>query len=117
MIDETQLCIDILKSALTDVEVSSELPFEHPCGSYVQVSRTGGDESEELATPIMTFICWGKSDVQAKALAADCVHAMADQAKIDPLLSDSRLITMSRDEWTATGQSRYMVQLKLTINK
>lgn len=117
MIDETQLCIDVLNQALSDVEVSSELPPEHPRGSYVQVSRTGGDENEWLTMPIMTLICWGKSDVQAKALATDCVHAMAEQAKIDPLLSDSRLITMGRDEWTATGQSRYMVQLKLTINK
>lgn len=115
--DPTQLCIELIAGALDGVVVTSQMPAERPDGAYVQVSRTGGPESDFLDEPIMTLVCWDASDYGASSLATECVHILSDAAKDHDLLSSSELITMSRDEWGATGQSRYMAQVQLTINK
>lgn len=117
MTDPNALCVSVLSERIPGLEVSTEVPGERPDGPFVQVSRTGGTGSDFLDEPIMTLVCWASSDAAAYALGIDCVHALAKQAEDDPYLSAAELITMSRDEWGATGQSRYMVQVRLTINK
>lgn len=114
--DPTALCVDAIAHRLS-IPVSSEIPPERPKGRFVQVSKAGGTESDFIDSPIMALVCWGSSDADASALATDCIHALAEQASDDPLLSHSELITCYRDEWGGTGESRYMVQLRLTINK
>lgn len=114
--DPNSLCVSILSKALRGVEVSTEVPHARPRGPFVQVSRTGGDRLDFIDRPIMTLICWASSDSSAYALGIDCVHELERQAAVDPFLSSAELISMSRDEWGANGQSRYMVQVRLTIN-
>lgn len=114
--DPSALCVDVLANALDRVKVSTEMPPMRPDGAYVQVSRTGGEDGMFVDRPIMTLMCWAKSDVEASALAASCVHALAAVAADHPYLSAAESISIGRDEWTATGQSRYMAQIRLTIN-
>ena len=49
-------------------------------------------------------------------MALSAWHALTDAAQTHDLLSSADLQTMSRDEWTATGQARYLVEIDLTIN-
>lgn len=116
MIDAVEVCINAL-SEMPGVEVVSDMPPKHPNASTIQVSQTGGYATDFINRPIMTFLVWGETDAEAYSLATESIHLMAEKAEDDPYLSASELISMSRDEWRATGQSRYMVQLRLTINR
>ena len=42
--------------------------------------------------------------------------ALREEALTHPYLSAAQLETLSRDEWTSTGQARYFARLQLTIN-
>lgn len=116
MADATAITLEILRSSVPEVEFVTELPPDVPTAPTVMVTQTGGTESDFLLEPIITLTCWGETDPAANALATDCIHSMSAAAESHPLLSASSLVNKSRDSWTATGQSRYMVQLKLTIN-
>lgn len=114
MPDEIEIVVAILKAAL-DAEVSTEVPKDRP-GRYVMVSLVGSPSMELLLTPRIALTCWGDTDRDAHALAMDAWMALADAAMDHPLLSSAQLDTMSRDEWTRTGQSRYLAEVDLTIN-
>lgn len=116
MADATAITLEVLRDSMPEVEFVTELPPEVPTAPTVMVTQTGGTESDFLLEPIITLTCWGKDDPAANALSTDCMHAMSVAAESHPLLSASSLVNKSRDSWTATGQSRYMVQLQLTIN-
>lgn len=115
--DPVEICREVLLGALGGaVEVSTDLPMEHPRGPYVQLSRTGGEDSPFLLSPIVTLLVWGESDLEACRLATSCAHALSEAAKSHPRLSAAEATQVSRDEWAASGQSRYMVQLRLAVN-
>lgn len=69
-----------------------------------------------LRRPTVALTVWGRTDADAHGLAVSAVHALAEAAQTHDLLSSADLQTMSRDEWTSTGQARYLVEVDLTIN-
>lgn len=115
--DAVQIVVDILNESLTNAAVCTEIPPEPPKKATVMVSQTGGEIGEFIDRPIMTLLCWGGSDKEAYSFSTTVFHSLAEVADIHPLLSAVELVTMSRDEWSATGQSRYMLEVRLTINK
>lgn len=115
--DATAIVVAILSEAMPDgVEVSSEVPSERPA-RQVSVSRVGGGETPFLDRPRMRLVCWGTTDEEASAIATTAVHALSDAALTHPLLSDSTLDVLSRDEWAGDGSARYTATLNMTINK
>lgn len=112
--DDIALVVGILADAL-QVPVSTEIPPTRP-KRLVMVALSGDLSDEFIHRPRIMLTCWGESDADAHGLAMSAWHALADAASTHDLLSYVALETMSRDEWTSTGQARYLVQLDLTIN-
>lgn len=115
--DAVQIVVNILNESLTGAIVCTEIPPEPPKKATVMVSQTGGEMGEFIDRPIMTLLCWGGSDKEAYSFSTAVFHSLAEASNVHPFLSAAELVTMSRDEWSATGQSRYMLEIKLTINK
>lgn len=112
--DDIALVVGILRDAL-DVDVSTEVPSDRPT-RFVSVALTGDQSDMFLRRPTVSLTVWGRTDADAHGLALSALHALTDAAKTHDTLSSVDLQTMSRDEWTATGQSRYLVEVDLTIN-
>lgn len=112
--DDTALVVGILADALA-VPVSTEVPAQRP-QRFVMVSLTGDTSDEFIHRVRYGLTVWGESDADAHGLAMSAWHALTDAAQDHDLLSAVGLDSMSRDEWTATGAARYLVQLDLIIN-
>ena len=112
--DATALVVGILADALA-VPVSTEVPAQRP-QRFVMVSLNGDTSDEFIHRVRYGLTVWGESDADAHGLAMSAWHALTDAAQDDDLLSAVGLDSMSRDEWTATGSARYLVQLDLIIN-
>ena len=112
--DDIALVVGILQDAL-NVPVSTEVPAQRPT-RLITVALTGDRSDEFLRRPTVSLTVWGRSDADAHSLALSAWHALTDAAQTHDLLSSADLQTMSRDEWTNTGQSRYLVEIDLTIN-
>lgn len=112
--DNIALVVGILQDAL-NVPVSTEIPAQRPT-RFVNVSLTADQSDEFLRRPTVSLTVWGRTDADAHGLALSAWHALTDAAQTHDLLSSADLQTMSRDEWTATGQARYLVEIDLTIN-
>ena len=114
MIDPTELVVGILADAI-EAPVSTDMP-ESRSDRYVLVDKTGDRSDAFVLRPIYALTCWGTSDRDAHRLAMSAVDALSDAALDDPYLSHVALETMSREEWSKNGHSRYLVELQLTIN-
>lgn len=114
MTDTTPLVIEILQDAL-DVPVTTDMPKNRP-DRLVLVDLTGDQSTEFLLMPRYGLTCWGTSDKDAHTTAINAVQALWDAALEHPKLTGCDLETMSRDEWTANGSSRYLAEVALTIN-
>lgn len=112
--DDIALVIEVLAEAL-DVPVSTEIPPERP-GRLITVSLASDNSDMLIHRPMMALTVWGSSDPDAHGLAVSAYHALTEAAQTHPLLSSAVLNTMSRDEWTRDGQSRYLVEVELVIN-
>ena len=112
--DPIQLAVEILKENV-DAEVSTELPKYRP-PRYVMVGLDGDESTPFLLRPRLALTCWGASDRDANQLAISAVEALRDAALDHPYLSSCDLETMSREEWSRNGQSRYLAIIELTIN-
>lgn len=115
MPDDIALVVDVLSAALPAVPVSTEVPQNRP-QRLIMVALAGDASDRFIRRPTISLTVWGMSDEDAHGLALSAWHAISDACLEHDLLSFCELETMSRDEWTATGQSRYLVQLNLTIN-
>lgn len=115
MSNAVSITVSILQQALRNVPVSTEVPQARP-RSFVMVAQTASEGDAFIERPTMSLTCWGESDAPAYSLALSCLEALQDAAETHPQLSAVSLDTLSRDEWGATGASRYMLQLQLTIN-
>lgn len=118
MIDAISLAISILQEAVA-VPVSTEIPTDATSDvphELVSVALDGDTSDEFVLRPRLTLTCWGKTDPEAHALAVACVDALRDASLDHPYLSNVDLETMSRDLWSRTGQSRYLVVVELIIN-
>lgn len=115
--DPNKLVIDVINACLSDVVVSTELPPEGTQSlPYIMVSRTGGTDSEFVLSPVMTLMCWESTDSNAYSLAIAVKEALQKAAEDHPYLSSVEFLSLSRDQWSASGQSRYALQVRLTIN-
>jgi hypothetical protein len=112
--DPIGLAVDILKESL-DAEVSTEIPKDRQA-RYVMVGLDGDESTPFLLRPRLALTCWGSSDRDAFSLAISAAEALRDAAMDHPYLSSADLETMSREEWSRTGQSRYLAIITLTIN-
>ena len=112
--DDIALVVGILSDAL-DVPVSTEVPPTRP-ERHITVALIGDQSDELIRRPRVSLTVWGSSDMDAHGLAVSAVHELADAALSHDLLSAVELESMSRDEWTRDGQSRYLAELNLTIN-
>lgn len=113
--DTTEIVVGVLRDAL-QVPVSTEIPSQRP-DRQVTVDLSGGSADPFLNTPRYQLMCWGQSEIDAHGIALACVEALWTAAEEHPLLSACQLVSMARDEWTATGQARYLVTVDLTINE
>lgn len=114
--DPNELTVQLLRDALGGVKVSTEMPADRPSTDYVGVYRNGGYEDPFLLQPRYDLVCWSDSDKHAYDLAMSCVNALWDAAQDHPYLSAAQLETLSRDEWSRTGQARYVATVSLVIN-
>ena len=110
MPDPIELAVTILSQA-PDAEVSTARPRR-----YVMVALDGDMSTELLLMPRLSLTCWGASDRDAHGLATSAWEALSRAAEDHDLLSSCQLESMSRDEWSRTGQSRYLAVVDLTIN-
>lgn len=117
MADANEIVRQILVKGLNKVKVSTDLPPGKCRSPYVMVSRTGGADEDFVDRPIMTIMCWASSDKKAYSLAISCRDALNEAAEDHPLLTSVETISLSRDEWTTTGNARYMLEMQMTINK
>lgn len=117
--DPTPLVVRILAEALA-VPVSTEMPFDRQDGlrpdRLVTVDLMGGTRTPYLLMPRYMLTCWGRSDADAHGMAIACVEALWAASETDDLLSSCQLESLGRDEWSRTGQARYVAVVDLTIN-
>lgn len=114
MLDATLIVLDVLRDSLT-VEVTTDMPKDRP-DRLVLVDLTGDQSDAFILRPRFALTCWGMSDKDAHGLAISAVEALQEAALDHPYLSACDLETMSREEWSRTGQSRYMAEVTLIIN-
>ena len=116
--DATELTVSLLREAFQDVPVSTELPMgrENRPERLVVVTLVGGPDDGFLYTPLMGITCYGTTDRDAFLMAQYAADTLAEAAMDHPYLSESETESISRDEWTTTGQSRYYAQVRLYIN-
>lgn len=111
-----EICVSVLSDAFPKIPVSTEVPQQRPKGRFILLTQTACSIKDFLAKAQMTIAVWGESDADAYALAIDVMHALNETAGLPGNLSDVEMINMARDEWAATGQARWMLQVLLTIN-
>lgn len=114
--DPNALVVSLLDDALDGAVVTTEVPTDRPGTAYVCVYRNGGYEDPFLMQPRYDLVCWNDSDKHAYDLAMSCVSALWDAAQTHPYLSACQLETLARDEWSKTGQARYVATVTLVIN-
>lgn len=114
MIDTTAYVVGVLSNAL-NVDVKTDIPLERP-KRLVMVSQEGDESDMFLLRPIYALTCWGMTDVDARGIALSALHALTEDAFDSKWLSAVDLDGMVRDEWTGTGQARYVMTLSLTFN-
>ena len=112
--DPTELVVGILSDALA-VPVSTDIPADRP-DRLVLVDLTGDQSDEFLLMPRYALTCWGATDKDAHGIAMSAVDALRDASLDHPYLSAVQLETMSREEWSRNGQSRYVAEVDLVIN-
>lgn len=112
--DTTPIVVGILSDALS-VPVSTEMPPDRP-SQYVLVDLAGDQSTPFVLRPRYALTCWGTSDMDAKGIALSAVQALQEAAEDHDLFSSAQLETMSREEWSRDGQSRYVAMVDIVIN-
>lgn len=113
--DTTATVVGILSDAL-DCPVSTDIPMRRP-SRLVMVALTGDDGSDEfIFRPIYSITCWGLSDPDAMGIAMSALHALASAAETHPWLSAASMDNLARDEWSGTGQARYVLTVRTVFN-
>lgn len=114
--DPLLIALPVLEEAFGDVPVTTEVPSSRP-ERLVVASLAGGSTDGFVVTPLIGVTCWGRDDHDAQTMARYASEALAEAAESHPYLFDAQLASLSRDEWTATGQARYYAEIYLTINE
>lgn len=114
MIDATEITVGILADAL-DVPVSTDIPMTRP-DRLVMVSLESSEGDQFLLRPTYALTCWGMSDIDAKGIAMSALHALTDAAETHEWLSSAQMQNLARDEWSGTGQARYVLTVRMVFN-
>lgn len=116
--DATELTVGLLQEAFESVPVSTELPMgrQNAPERLVVVTLAGGPDDGFLAMPLMGITCYGATDRDAFNMAKFAADTLAEAAEDHPYLSAAENESISRDEWTTTGQARYYALVRLYIN-
>ncbi len=112
--DTTATIVGILSDAL-EVPVGTDIPMQRPSRA-VMVAQDGDQSDMFLMRPIYTLTCWGASDVDARGIAISAMHALSEAAETHPYLSAVLMESLARDEWGASGQSRYALSVQTIFN-
>lgn len=112
--DGVELTVTILKESL-GVPVGTEVPRNRP-QRFIMVDLDGDESSPLLLRPRIALTCWGATDKDARGIALSALDALQEASEDHPYLSDASLETMSREEWSRSGQGRYLALINLTIN-
>lgn len=115
MVDPIELTVSVLKEALEGVPVSTEVPSDRQ-PRFVSVSLEGMQDDGFLTTADLGLVVWGRTDRDAAGMTFRAIDALRDESMTHPYLSAAQLQSMSRDEWTSTGQARYFASVQLIIN-
>lgn len=113
--DPIAMALPILREAFGAVPVSTEIPPDRP-GRLVVATLVGGQSDGFVMDALVGMTCWGRDDRDALTMATRAADALRDAAEDHPYIFSADLESVSRDEWTATGQARYYAQVRLTIN-
>ena len=116
--DATKLVLDILTESLA-VPASTEMPRQRDHAMperYVLVDLSGYQSDGFVHRPRFDLTCWGTSDRDARGIALSAVQAIQEAAMDHPYLSACDLETLSREEWSRTGQGRYLAIIELAVN-
>lgn len=117
MVDPIALTVGVLVQALAPVPVATEVDFNRQTPDRLAVVTLEGLQDDGfLAQATMGLTIWGRTDRDAFGMAVAAADALRDEALTHPYLSAAQLESMSRDEWTSTGQSRYFARVQLIIN-
>ena len=114
MVDFIAMVREILTDALV-VPVMTDIPENRP-QRMVMVDLDGDASTPYVLRPRISLTCWGSSDRDALGMATSAVDALREAALDHDLLSAVELESISREEWSRTGQSRYYALLTLVIN-
>lgn len=112
--DGVELAVSILKDSL-GVPVGTEVPRDRP-KRFVLVDLDGDESSPFVLRPRIALTCWGATDKDARGIALSALDTLQEASEDHPYLSDASLETMSREEWSRSGQGRYLALINLTIN-
>lgn len=115
MVDPIAEVVAILTADFPQVHVSTDMPMERP-ERAIMVALDGDASTPYLLLPRIGLTVWGTSDMDAKGLAFAAVDSLRDASLTHDWLSAVQLETVSRDEWSRNGQSRYFAALQLTFN-
>ena len=111
-------CIGIVRSILEEaltVPVMTDIPEERPA-RMVMVDLEGDSSTPYVLRPRLAITSWGRTDRDALGIAVSAVEALREASLDHDLLSAVELESVSREEWSRTGQSRYYALVTLTIN-
>lgn len=112
------IAVTVLAEALA-VPVGTDMPSDQEhrrTERYVMVSLDGDGSDPFLLRPTIALTCWGASDHDAHGIALSAIDALRDAALDHDLLSAVELDSISREEWSRNGQSRYLALVGLYIN-
>ena len=119
MVDETAIAVAILSESLPTVEVTTEFSDGSLSamgeGRRVIVSHTADESDAFLQVSTVELLCCAETDSTAAALARSCVEVLQEAAADHPLLSEARVVEISRDSFSTRG-GRHRASMRLYIN-
>lgn len=111
----TALSVPVTTPALEAIPTMGSIPQDRP-SRLVLVDLDGDASSEFLQRPRLALTCWGTTNREAHEIALSAVDALREAAMDHDLLSAVELESISSEQWSRTGQGRYLVLLTAYIN-
>lgn len=111
----TALSVPVTTPALEAIPTMGSIPQDRPA-RLVLVDLDGDASSEFLQRPRLALTCWGTTNREAHEIALSAVDALCEAAMDHDLLSAVELESISSEQWSRTGQGRYLVLLTAYIN-
>lgn len=114
--DPIVLTVKQYLESVQDVPVHNVAPDQKP-ERFIQITPVGGTDGVVSQSPMVTFICWGRSDLDAAELAEDVKAHMKQCQRLGGLPVYRRRtvgLPVPRPD-PETGRSRYQFTLELRV--